>query len=79
VYCSAGQKEKIESVFMNRNLLFLEVLIVSSPLEKPTKPPFVWVYDGISVNKTLIGENLGEVSISSRIFINSNLSLNSLL
>jgi hypothetical protein len=33
------------------------------------------MYDGISVNKTSNGEKIGEVSASSRIFINSNLSL----
>lgn len=75
LYFKSEEKGRTVSVFTNEDFSPQEKLIVSSEFVKPEMPPSVWMYDGISVNKTSNGEKIGEVSASSRIFINSNLSL----
>jgi hypothetical protein len=75
LYCRSEEKGKIVFVFMNEDFSSEEKLTLLSQFEKPEEPPSVWVYVGSNVNKTSHGEKFGEVSASSRIFINSNLSL----
>lgn len=79
LYCKSEENGKIVFVSMNEDFSSEEKLMLSSHFAKPEDPPSVWVYDGRSVNKTSSGEKFGEVSASSRIFINSNLSHDSLL
>jgi hypothetical protein len=64
---------------MNEDFSSEEKLMLLAQFVKPGASHCVGVYDGSSVDKTPGREKFSEVSASSRIFINSNLSRDSML